>query len=76
MAPQPRIQRVRYGRVTVASALRKEAAARLHREAKDRGVSVSALIAELVDKHFPTDPLPVAKAPAQLTPFEEMTPNV
>jgi hypothetical protein len=61
VAPKPRHQPVRYGKVTLASAVPAELGARVQRAAVARGISVSALLAEVVAARFP-DPIPAASA--------------
>lgn len=56
-----RYQPVRHGRVTIASAVPVALGARVQRAAAMRGISVSALLAEVVAESFP-DPIPTAAA--------------
>lgn len=55
-------QRIRYGRISLATAVDPDLAARVQREAKRRGTSTSALLAALVARTF-RDPIPSAVNP-------------
>lgn len=73
MAQKRRHQLVRHGTIAVSSRVPAPLGARVHRAAEQRGVAVSALVAELLAEHFP-DPIPAASAAPDRHPIERNRP--